>query len=241
MKTKTRSIRATLKPTAALRNVTTGVAQRSFSFPPPKMRDDYSSRQAAKDKKYAQAFDDPETKKWVDSMTVEERAQAEKLGLLKPLLPKHGSGAPNHDMAESKLARVEAPSPDLFDPVQALQQPRNEAEIFDVVRRLISEIITQSNTRLTVECLALACGLTTMQGESMSSIADRHGISRAAVSRRCVDITKKLNLSPSRSMRSTKARNAYREKQLELSRKKTNDRLSLERARHNTPAGKPQV
>lgn len=193
------------------------------------MKDDYSSRQAARDKEYADSFGSPEFQKWAASLSPEERADAEKLGLLKPLLPKHGAGAPGHDMAESKLARVEAPSPDLLDSVHALQQPTNEAEIFDVVRRLISEIIMQSNTRLTVECLALACGLTTMQGESMSSIADRHGISRAAVSRRCVDITKKLNLSPSRSMRSTKARNAYHEKQLELSRKKTNDRLAYDR------------
>ena len=92
------------------------VAQRQ-PFPSPKMRDDYSTRQAAKDKEYAQAFDDPETQKWVASMTREERAQAEKLGLLKPLLPKHGAGAPGHDMAESKLARIEAPSPDSLDPM----------------------------------------------------------------------------------------------------------------------------
>ena len=179
------------------------------------MRDDYSSRQAAKDKEYAQAFDDPETQKWVESMTPEERAHAEKLGLLKPLLPKHGSGAPNHDMAESKLARTEAPSFEFLDSPPVAQQP-NQDEIFDALCKFICEVLSQANTRLTVECLALACGMTIMEGESMTSIAKRHSVTRAAVSRRCVDITKKLNLGPSRSMRSLKARATYRAVQVAL-------------------------
>ena len=190
------------------------VAQRQ-PFPSPKMRDDYSTRQAAKDKEYAQAFDDPETQKWVASMTREERAQAEKLGLLKPLLPKHGAGAPGHDMAESKLARIEAPSPDSLDPMPPPQQSSQD-EIFDALCKFICEVLCQTNARLTIECLALACGMTIMEGESMTSIAKRHNVTRAAVSRRCVDITKKLNLGPSRSMRSLKARNAYRAVQVAL-------------------------
>ena len=48
----------------------------------------------------------------------------------------------------------------------------------------------------------------------MTSIAKRHGVTRAAVSKRCVDITTRLNLPPSRAMRSELARKIYRLSQL---------------------------
>jgi hypothetical protein len=52
----------------------------------------------------------------------------------------------------------------------------------------------------------------------MTDIAKRHGITRAAVSKRCVDITERLNLPPSRAMRSEKARRIYRRAQLKRNR-----------------------
>ena len=48
----------------------------------------------------------------------------------------------------------------------------------------------------------------------MTKIAKRHGITRAAVSKRCVDITERLKLPPSRAMRSEKARKIYRRSQI---------------------------
>ena len=47
-------------------------------------------------------------------------------------------------------------------------------------------------------------------GDSMTDIAQRHGITRAAVSKRCVELTELLNLRPSRAMRSLTARKSYR-------------------------------
>jgi hypothetical protein len=91
-----------------------------------------------------------------------------------------------------------------------------DERVMDVLRRLLGEVLTQKNARLTLECLAVACGLTTLQGESMTSIAKRHGVSRAAVSKRCVDITEKLNLPPSRAMRSPNARKVYRNVQKKI-------------------------
>ena len=202
------------------------------------MRDDYSSRQAARDKEYADSFGSPDFQKWAATLSPEERANAEKLGLLKPLLNKHGVGSPDRDMAESNRSRTEATTPEPLEPMQTSPVAVPQEEVFDALCRFMCEALSQSNTRLTVECIALACGMTIMEGESMTSIAKRHGITRAAVSRRCVDITKKLNLTPSRSMRSTKARTAYRQVQKELSEKKTHERNALDRTRR---LGKPEI
>ena len=51
-------------------------------------------------------------------------------------------------------------------------------------------------------------------GESGQAGAVRHGITRAAVSKRCVDITKRLKVLPSRAMRSEKARKIYQKAQI---------------------------
>ena len=45
-------------------------------------------------------------------------------------------------------------------------------------------------------------------------VARRHGVTRAAVSKRCVELTERLNLLPSRAMRSLTARHAYRAAQI---------------------------
>ena len=50
----------------------------------------------------------------------------------------------------------------------------------------------------------------------MSAIATRHKVTRAAVSKRCVELTERLDLLPSRAMRSLTARKAYRDAQLRL-------------------------
>ena len=45
-------------------------------------------------------------------------------------------------------------------------------------------------------------------------IVDRHGVTRAAVSKRCVELSRALNLKPSRAMRSISARQSYRRARL---------------------------
>ena len=48
----------------------------------------------------------------------------------------------------------------------------------------------------------------------MTDIARRHCVTRAAVSKSCVELTERLNLLPSRAMRSLTARRAYQAAQL---------------------------
>jgi hypothetical protein len=82
--------------------------------------------------------------------------------------------------------------------------------LHDLLRRLVGELIGQDNARLSLECLALVTGLAYC-GDSMTDIAKRHGVTRAAVSKRCVELTRALNLKPSRAMRSVEARQSYRQ------------------------------
>ena len=174
--------------------------------------DDYAKKQTQRDAQYEREYE-----AWVKSMSREERQEAEKLGLLKPCLQRHGNGAPDHDMAESSAA---SHTPDIAALVDGDEEQVGTInhDAIDVLRHFVADLISEGNTRLTVECLAVALGLSAYNGESMTSIAKRHGVTRAAVSKRCVDITRQLNLPPSRAMRSEKARNTYRNSQLKRNR-----------------------
>lgn len=138
---------------------------------------------------------------WVKSMTLEERREAEKHGLLKPYLQRHGNGAADHDMAESSRA---SHTPDIAALVDHETDDVGTTghDAIEMLRRFVADLIAEGNTRLTVECLAVALGLSAYNGESMTAIANRHGVTRAAVSKRCVDVITHLNLPPSRAMRS---------------------------------------
>ena len=179
--------------------------------------DDYSRRQTAKDAKYERDYE-----AWVKSMTLAERKEAEKLGLLKPCLQRHGNGAPDHDMAESSLASY---TPDIAAMVDHdADEPVNDMggmeDATRILRYLVADVLSEGNSRLTIECLAIALGLRVYAGDSMTEVANRHGVTRAAVSKRCVDITTRLNLQPSRAMRSKRARQTYRNSQLKRYRRK---------------------
>jgi hypothetical protein len=174
--------------------------------------DDYAKKQAKRDAEYERDYE-----AWVKSMTLEERREAEKLGLLKPCLQRHGNGAADHDMADSPAA---SHTPDIAGMVDHEDDTQQEviqagmAEANRILRHLVADLIDEANMRLTIECLAISLGLSAYNGDSMTSIAKRCGVTRAAVSKRCVDITKRLKVLPSRAMRSTKARKIYRKAQI---------------------------
>lgn len=174
--------------------------------------DDYAKKQTKRDAQYEREYE-----AWVKSMTLEERREAEKLGLLKPCLQRHGNGAADHDMAESSRA---SHTPDIAALVDHDEDTQEEViaagmvEANRILRHLVADLIDAENMRLTIECLAASLGLSAYNGESMTSIAKRCGVTRAAVSKRCVDITKRLKVLPSRAMRSEKARKIYHKAQI---------------------------
>ena len=174
--------------------------------------DDYAKKQTKRDAQYEREYE-----AWVKSMTLAERREAEKLGLLKPCIQRHGNGAADQDMAESSRA---SHTPDIAALVDHEEDTQEEviaagmAEANRILRHLVADIVSEDNIRLTIDCLSIALGLRVYDGDSMTHIAKRNGITRAAVSKRCVDITQRLKLPPSRAMRSEKARKIYRNSQL---------------------------
>ncbi|MDH4454556.1 MAG: hypothetical protein QE570_15390 [Verrucomicrobiota bacterium] len=167
----------------------------------------YAARQRERDDKYRCEYAE-----WIKSLPPEERERVKAMGLDKAYLPS-GSGGAVKDAAESSRARCEdAPitedeppaagtSPAALDVDQLAQDDAPH----EIMRRLIGEMLMQSNASLSLECLALVTGLA-YRGDSMTAIAERHGVTRAAVSKRCVELTIALNVKPSRAMRPLSAR-----------------------------------
>ena len=80
------------------------------------------------------------------------------------------------------------------------------------MRKVVGELAANPNTRLSLEVMALVTGIC-YQGLSQTVIAQKHGITRAAVSKRCVEFAEKLGLPPSRAMKSEESRETYAEAQ----------------------------
>ena len=175
--------------------------------------DDYSRKQKARDTEYQREY-----KAWIESLPADERRKLEAQGLAAPCLAHHGNGAAKGDAADSPLMR-EGDDPALIpdpEPEPASETCDTES-VHSAIRRVVAEILCHDNARLTTECIALVSGLS-YTGSSMTEIAKRHGISRAAVSKRCVELTELLDLPPSRAMRSLTARKRYRDARIRSTR-----------------------
>jgi hypothetical protein len=122
----------------------------------------------------------------------------------------HGNGSAKGDAADSPFMR-EGDDPALMPEPEPVRESTfcDSESMHGAIRRVIAEIICHSNARLTAECVALVSGFS-YTGSSMTEIAKRHGVTRAAVSKRCVELTELLDLPPSRAMRSLTARKSYR-------------------------------
>jgi len=173
--------------------------------------DDYTKKQAARDAEYKREY-----QAWIDSLSPEERKSLHAQGLDAPCVSHYGNGSAKGDAADSPLMR-QGDDPALLPDEDEDDATGDDSEHFcdaedvhSAIRRVVAEIICHDNARLTAECMALVSGLS-YSGSSMTEIAKRHGVTRAAVSKRCVELTELLGLPPSRAMRSLTARNRYRE------------------------------
>ena len=166
--------------------------------------DDYTHRQKARDSEYEREY-----RAWIDSLPADERRKLEAQGLASPDVAHHGNGSAKGDAADSPLMREGDDPAILPEPEPDPTRESCDTEtVWDAVRRVLGEVLSHDNARLTAECIALVSGLS-YTGSSMTEIAQRHGISRAAVSKRCVELTELLDLPPSRAMRSLTARKRY--------------------------------
>ena len=177
--------------------------------------DDYTRRQAAKDAEYQRQY-----RAWVESLPADQRRELERQGLAAPDLQHHGNGSARGGAADSPLMRT-GDDPALVPEPEPETEPAaatTDAEtIWATVRRVLGEVLNHGNARLTAECIALVSGLG-YDGATMTEIAKRHGITRAAVSKRCDELTEMLDLRPSRAMRSLTARKSYRSARIQSTR-----------------------
>jgi hypothetical protein len=155
---------------------------------------DYFATQAQQNTRYKAEY-----AKWVAGLTPKQRRQLQAQGLLEAQVDPLKTGKTN-DVSELPLTAEEV--------VTETSEDADE-ESWAALRLMIADLLADPNPALGVDCLALVSGIGFM-GESMTAIAKRHGVTRAAVSKRCVQITEQLNLLPSRSMKSLTARKVYR-------------------------------
>jgi hypothetical protein len=179
-----------------------------------------------RDDAYRKAYRD-----WVAKLPRKERRRLERQGLLEPAvdplhigkgedisampiadattLPHDGMSGDDGDGGADRYA-----GRDKLDTVAGGGEVANAAapdydRVWEVLRRLLGELLSTPNAQLSLECLALVSGVGFM-GDSMTAIAKRHGVTRAAVSKRCIQLTEQLDMLPSRAMRSLTARATYR-------------------------------
>ncbi len=172
------------------------------------MADEYATRQAIRDEAYKREY-----RAWFAAQPPAEQRRMAAMGLAEPLRETDGYGWGDTDAAELPEASEPPRLPHEDDDAPANVTAIENEEVLDILRRLIGELIAERNARLSLECLALATGFSYIGG-TMTDVARRHCVTRAAVSKRCVELIERLNLQPSRAMRSLTARRAYQAAQI---------------------------
>jgi len=172
------------------------------------MPDDYSMRQAEREREYRAAFESPEARAWIESMPPEERRRLEAEGLLKPLVPSSGSGMRDEDLADSPLA---SETPDMAAVVDREAPPADQCSTAaaDVLASFCARIRSASRPLLVFDAICFATGVLALDGMSQTALAKRHGVSRAAFSKIATQWCTTFGLQPSRGMKSKRARKVY--------------------------------
>lgn len=166
--------------------------------------DPYTLRQDREDARYAKEY-----QAWIASLSPEERRKVASMGIDKPDLARSSSGVGlSRDAAESTAASLTW-DPALGDIEVANTYAESSTEYtMEVIRKFLHELARQRNPSLTIECYMLVTGVA-YSGDSMTDIARRHGLTRAAVSKRCIELSDMLGIHASRAMKSEEARKAY--------------------------------
>jgi len=172
---------------------------------------DYHQRQAEADQEYAREY-----AAWLDTLSAEERQQLAAQGLDAPEIPQRSAGVGlSRDASESSAAQCldEIPEPAPDEGISAA-----DLRVCEVIQKLIGELIVDRNPSLAIECLALTTGIC-YEGNSMIAIAKRHGLTRAAVSKRCIELSESIGVKNPRPMKSESAREIYRDRAVAVHRR----------------------
>lgn len=95
------------------------------------------------------------------------------------------------------------------DPEDQAAPADHSAETLEFARRLVSYIRGQDRARMTVDCLYLALGDADLESETMTTVANRHGVTKAAISKRVKKVRGDLHLPLSLNNKSSHASHRY--------------------------------
>ena len=165
--------------------------------------DPYTMRQDREDARYAKEY-----QAWIASLSPEEQRKVASMGIDKPDLARSSNGVGlSRDEAESSTASTWDPALGDIEVANAYAESSTEYTM-EVIRKFLHELARQRNPSLTIECYMLVTGVA-YSGDSMTDIAKRYGLTRAAVSKRCIELADMLGIHASRAMKSEDARKAY--------------------------------
>lgn len=177
--------------------------------------------QAARDVEYSAAYQE-----WIASLSPAERARLAAQGLSQPDISRQTSTR-EHD--DALISRTESPEPppgaDLVftaanAPVPAASPgPHGSSSVTaiaaaDILAAFCARIRAHPNPLLVFDAACYASGLMGIEGLSEKALAARHGVTRAAFSKLVVRWSQTFGLTPSRGMRSKRARKSYRKARL---------------------------
>lgn len=119
-----------------------------------------------------------------------------------------------HDSLSQQFNYPECKLPDEIEEIVQHRLEEEKSAIASMaVTRLIAEILDHENKELTAIAIGCAVGMSLMDGRSLVDFAKERGITRAALSKRVVEVTERLGLQPARGMKSIKARRIYSARQ----------------------------
>jgi hypothetical protein len=176
------------------------------------MMDDYARHESERNRKYRDAWESPEVKEWIESLSPEDRERMEAKGLLAAAVPKDGGGAfIDGDAAESPLA---SSTPDIAEMVDGDRNSENaDAQArSDVLASFCARMRGCANPALVFDAVCYGTGVLAIEGQSATELAAKHGVTKQAFSKIAVEWCTKFGLPPARSMKSKRARVSYRER-----------------------------
>lgn len=162
----------------------------------------YTDRQQERDRQYTDAY-----RQWLGSVPFEQQQKLAQLGLDKPDCSYIGNGR-THDITELSIAIEDTENSAL--PIERVGADDARAA-GELLREFLFRIIDENeNPRLEAECISLAFGFGAARGLTQTAVAERYGVTRAAVSKRVREIKRDFNLPASEFMKSDRAAATYR-------------------------------
>lgn len=114
--------------------------------------------------------------------------------------------------------------------------------VAEALQVLVAELLASADSALVVECLSLVTGIG-YEGASESAIAAKYGQTRAAVSKRCIELASRLGVKNLRAMRHEQVREICRKNATSVDKKRgrTSDLRGAKRDTINLQARRMRV